>query len=150
MLRGGIAEFERASVEIERVVLEGLGPAALLSHLATLASLRYDKGEVGRIVDPLRRKKMFSTEAFKVSWLYQDGLAEGLAEGKAAGKAEGKTEGKRHAILALLRKRFPGEDFPSLDEISADGDLDSLLFAINDAADLSGAREAIQKHSRAE
>ena len=82
---------------------------------------------------------MLSTDAFKVSWLYQEGLEEGKAEGIAAGKAAGKAE----AIRIILSDRFPTLGIvPELNQIRPES-LDVLLSAILKAQNPEDARAAI-------
>ena len=70
---------------------------------------------------------MISREAFKVSWIYEDGLE----DGKAIGKAEGKAEGKLEAIRITLSTRFPGLDFAlELDQIRSIATLDEVFASI--------------------
>ena len=66
---------------------------------------------------------MISIDAFKVSWLYQ----EGLDEGKAEGEAKGLLEGKRAALRLALATKFPTEQFPEVDQLQQPEALDHLL-----------------------
>ena len=77
LMKGGAAEFERATEAIGKIA-EGmdrtaLEPRMLMNRLASLASLRYDKITIGKFLDKLEEKVMLTSEAFKVSWLYQGG-----------------------------------------------------------------------------
>ncbi len=146
LLKGGAAEFERAAQAIEHLVDNPKPPhepRVLMSHLATMAALRYDKKAVKEFLRGLERKVMFSIDAFKVSWLYQEGLEEGKAEGKAVGKAEGLLDGKRSALRLALARRFPLEQFPEIDQVHQPEALDSLLLAALEAKTLDQVRAEI-------
>lgn len=148
LLKGGLAEFERTTVAMERLFEDrekagALKPAVLVSKLASLASLRYDKSAIKWFLERLEKKIMLSTDAFKVSWLYQEGLEEGKAEGIAAGKAEGKAEGKSEAIRIILSDRFPALGLAAeLNHVRPES-LDTLLTAILKAQNPEDARAAI-------
>ena len=74
---------------------------------------------------------MISREAFKVSWLYQEGLEEGTAKGKAEGKAEGKVQAKLEAIRIAVSTKFPGLDVArEIDQIQSASILDEVFAAI--------------------
>ncbi len=120
LLKGGFAEFERATEAIF-----GLGkspehkPEALRIRLASLATLRYDKNAIKAFLEKLEKSMMISREAFKVSWLYQEGLEEGKAEGKA------------EAILIAVSTKFPSLDVArELDQIRSMSILDEVFAAI--------------------
>ena len=95
---------------------------------------------------------MLSTDAFKVSWLYQEGFvegkakgkAEGIAEGRAEGIAEGKTEGVADAIRVVVSMRFPTLwPIPELLQVRPEA-LDNLLLSIFKAQVPEEARSAIK------
>ena len=136
LLKGDNAEFERATVAIGRLSESAAGlackPDVLVSKLASLASLRYDKNAIKGFLEKLEKRIMLSTEAFKVSWLFQEG------------KAEGKAEGKLEAIRIALAAKFPGlEIVHELDQIHRPELLDDLLDAIMKAQSPDDVRSAI-------
>ena len=113
---------------------------AWISKLATLASLRYDRYTIKRFLERLEKKIMLSSDAFKVSWLYQEGLEEGRAEGQAKGKAEGVVK----AIRIALQKKFPMLGaIAELDSVQGPEALDELLSAILEARSPEEARSAL-------
>ena len=136
LFRGNAEVFEQAAIAIERLFylgnIEEHKPVALISKLATLASLRYDKNTIKRFLERLEKKIMLSSDAFKVSWLYQEGLEEGRAEAKIGML--------RHA----LQKKFPSiGPIPELDHWPRPEVLDNLLFEIMEAQTLEKARSVI-------
>ena len=132
LLKGGFEEFERATAAIVRLDKSPEhSPAELKSKLASLASLRYDKNAIRAFLEKLEKRMMISREAFKVSWLYQEGLEEGTAKGKAEGKAEGKAQAKLEAIRIAVSTRFPGLDVArEIDQIRSASILDEVFAAI--------------------
>ena len=86
---------------------------------------------------------MISIDAFKVSWLYQEGLEEGKAEGEAEGEAKGLLKGKRSSLRLALSTRFPLEQFPEIDQVHLPEALDSLLVAALEAKTPHEVRAAI-------
>ena len=149
LLQGGMKEFLQAGNAIAELRSEdGFKTEEMLYEFATLAALRYDKEVIKGVLDMLRRKVMFSIDAFKVSWLYQEGLEEGKAEGVAIGEAKGEAigeaKGLRAAIQMALRKKF-GEslNFPELEQISKPTVLDEVFLAVLEAQTAEQARLAI-------
>ena len=146
LLKGGTAEFERAAQAIEQLVEHPkppYEPRVLMSYLATMASLRYDKKAVKEFLQRLERKIMISIDAFKVSWLYQEGLEEGEAKGEAKGRAEGAATSLRSALRRTLASKFPAEEFPEIDQAHPPETLDRLLQAALEAKTPDDARAAI-------
>ena len=146
LLRGGDLEFERAADAIEYLVDNPnphYDPQVLASDLATLAALRYDKEAIRRFLQRLLRKNMISIDAFKVTWMYQEGVEEGEAKGKAEGKAEGLLDGKRAALRLALASRFPQEQFPEIDQVHQSEALDSILLVALEARTPDQVRTAI-------
>ena len=87
---------------------------------------------------------MMSTDAFKVSWLYQEGLEEGRAEGKAEGEARGIAKGKSDAIRLALQNKFPAlGPILELDQVERPEVLDSLLLAVLEARNPAEAHSAV-------
>ena len=86
---------------------------------------------------------MISIEAFKVSWLYQEGLEEGEAKGEAKGRAEGAATSLRSALRRTLASKFPAEEFPEIDQAHPPETLDRLLQAALEAKTPDDARAAI-------
>jgi hypothetical protein len=141
LLRGGAAEFQEAAAAIERLAdhpAQAPYPLeVMVSNLATLATLRYDKEAIGLFLERLREKMMLSTELFTESWLYQDG--------KSQGKAEGLLAGKRAALHLAMNKRFPHLiEVSALDSIDRSEVLDTLLLAILEAQTDGEARAAVE------
>ncbi len=152
LLKGGSGTIERAAAAIEQLFdlddHEKFKPIALVSKLASLASLRYDKNAIRKFLERLEKKIMMSTDAFKVSWLYQEGLEEGRAEGKAEGKAEGEArgiaKGKSDAIRLALQNKFPAlGPILELDQVERPEVLDSLLLAVLEARNPAEAHSAV-------
>lgn len=85
---------------------------------------------------------MISVDAFKVSWLYQEGVADGKAEGKQEGKAEGKVEALQSSLRRMLARKFPEEKFPEIDKVSDPEALDRLFTAALDAQGPQDVRDA--------
>ena len=144
LFKGDEKVFEQATIAIERLFslgnIEEHKPVTLISKLATLASLRYDKNTIKRFLERLEKKIMLSSDAFKVSWLYQEGLEEGRAEGQAKGKAEGVVR----AIRIALQKKFPMLGaVAELDSVQRPEALDELLSAILEARSPEEARSAL-------
>ena len=153
LLKGGAAEFEQASAAIEWLVDHPGGapyPAeVMVSNLATLATLRYDKDAISHFLERLKTKIMLSTDLFVESWLYQDGLAAGEAKGEARGEAKGEAkgqlDGKRSSVRLALHKKFPAlAASTDLNQIRSSEVLDNLLLAIMDARDADDARAALE------
>ena len=73
LLKGGEAEFRRATAAIERLFEGPEKPPypvnVMVNNIATLASLRYDKEAIGHLLERLVTKVMPSTELFLDSWL---------------------------------------------------------------------------------
>ena len=87
---------------------------------------------------------MLSTDAFKVSWLYQEGLEEGIAKGKAEGEARGIAKGKADAIRLALQNKFPAlGHILELDQVERPEVLDSLLLAVLEARSPAEAHAAV-------
>ena len=135
LLKGGLAEFERATEAIARLP----EPDVLRSKLVSLAALRYDKDTIKGFLGRLEKQIMLASDALKVSWLYQEGWEEGKAEGEVTGRAEGKAEGeaagiakgKFESIRIALTTKFPGLDVGrELSQIRSHEILDDLLAAI--------------------
>ena len=152
LLKGGSRTIERAAAAIEQLFdfedPEQYKPMALVSRLASLASLRYDKNAIKKFLERLEKKIMLSTDAFKVSWLYQEGLEEGRAEGKAVGKAEGEAQGiakgKSDAIRLAIQQKFPSFGLiAELDQVERPEALDGLLLAVLEARSPAEARSAL-------
>lgn len=151
LLKGGEAEFEQAAIAIERLSED---PArapypldVMVSNLAALATLRYDKEAISLFLERLREKIMMSTELFTESWLYQDGKA----QGKAEGKAEGLLAGKRQAVRLALHQRFPDcGELTELDRLDRPETLDMLLITALQARSsdeaLAAIAEALRTH----
>ena len=78
---------------------------------------------------------MISIDAFKVSWLYQEGLENG--------KAERLLDGKRSALRLTLASKSPLERFPEIDQVHQREALDSLLLAALEAKNPDLVRAAI-------
>ena len=115
LLKGGLAEFERATEAIARLA----EPYVLRSKLVSLAALRYDKDTIKGLLGRLEKQIMLSTDALKVSWLYQEGWE------------EGKAEGKFESIRIALTTKFPGLDVGrELSQIRSHEIFDDLLAAI--------------------
>ena len=125
LLKGGKAEFERAALAIESLPPPH-EPEVLMNDLASLAALRYDRVVIQELARSLRNRTMFSIDAFKVSWLFKEGLAEG--------KAEGLLEGKRSTLRVFAGKKFPATQFPEIDQIHEPEICDNLLLAAMEAA----------------
>ncbi len=152
LLKGGLAEFQRAAERIEEL-LERPGEApyrveAMVSDIAALAVLVYDKDTISRLLERLRRKTMLTTDLFVDTWLYKDGVAAGVAVGKAEGKAEGEAhgilDGKRQSLRLALKKRFPMiGTAPEIDRVDGSEALDNLLLAILEAETAGDAQAAI-------
>lgn len=146
LLKGGEAEFLGAVDAIEELVENPKPPydgRALMSHLATLAGLRYDKDTIKQFLQRLERKIMISIDAFKESWLYKEGVEEGEAIGEAKGKAIGEAKGKVNALRMLLGGKFPAEVFPEIDQVKQPEAIDHLLLATLDAETPDQFRDAI-------
>ena len=120
LLKGGFEEFERATAAIVRLdKCPEHSPAELKSKLASLASLRYDKNAIRAFLEKLEKRMMISREAFKVSWLYQEGLEEGTAQAKL------------EAIRIAVSTKFPGLDVArEIDQIRSASILDEVFAAI--------------------
>lgn len=146
LLRGGPPELERAVAAIERLAERG-EPApypidVMVSNLAGLAGLRYDKDEIVRLLARLRERIMLPIDIFEDSCQYQ----EGEAKGEARGKAEGLIAGKRDAIRLALDSRFPGADATAdLDRIFQPEALNQALVAVLRAETRQEALEAIAR-----
>jgi hypothetical protein len=145
LLEGGTAEFEHAIAAIERLLdhpAEAPYPAAaMMSNLATLAVLRYDKDAVGHYLERLVTKNMLSIDVFKDTWLYKDGVADGRAEGRV----EGAIEILRTTLRQALNKKFPElGTLPEIDQIGSPDDLGKLLLDIIDAQNSDEAGAAVQ------
>ena len=160
LLRGGRAEFQRAVEEIARLTAHPAeapyGVPVMVSNIATLATLRYDKEVINQLLDHLRSKTMLSTEVLKVSWLYKDGVKEGRKRGRKDGRKEGRQEGrqeglqegklagKRESLRLALDSRFPSiGTLPQLDHIDRLEVIDQLLAAVLKARSLKEVRAAI-------
>lgn len=140
LLKGGAAEFEQAVAAIARLTDQPVSAPypvdTMLSSLAVLATLRYDKDVIRMFLEGVREKVMLSTDLFTDSWLYQ--------EGKAEGKAEGGLAAKREFLRLAWTTRFPGAgSLPELDRISHADTLDRLLPVILKAPSSVEARSAI-------
>jgi hypothetical protein len=110
-------------------------------NLATLATLRYDKGAVRHFLERLVTKTMLSTELFVDSWLYKDGVA----AGEVKGKAEGELSGKRAMVRLALQGKFPSfGTIPEIDRIDLPEALDHLMLAILNTQSVEEVRAAIQ------
>jgi len=148
LLKGGEAEFRQAAAAMERLAehpeKSPYPVEVMMSNLAALATLRYDKEVIRVFLERLREKIMLSTDLFRESWLYQDGKAEGKAEGEAKGEAKGLLMGKRQALRLAWNQRFPGSgELPELDRIDQSDALDLLLVAVLEAQNADQARAAI-------
>ena len=102
---------------------------------------------------------MFHIDAFKVSWLYKEGLEDGEAKGEAKGEARGEAkgeargeargeakgilEGKRGSLRHMLAKKFPKDLFPELDQVHELGAIDDLFLAVAETTNSEQARSAI-------
>jgi predicted transposase YdaD len=149
LLKGGAAEFAQASAAIERLFDHPeQAPYAvdvMVSNLATLATLRYDKDAISHFLERLVTKIMLSTDLFTESWLYKDGEAAGRAAGRAEGEAKGEAKGKRASLLLALKHKFPAiAPPPEISQIDSSEELDQLLVAILEAHNADEARAAIQ------
>ena len=141
LLKGDLAEFERAIEEIERLrehpERAPYAVDAMLGQLATLATLRYDRNVIGQLLGHLERKVMLTKEVFEVSWLYQDG--------KADGRVEGKIEGKIESLRMFLHRMFPGiGPLPDIDRIERVDVLDVLMQAVLQAKSEDDVFTAVQ------
>jgi hypothetical protein len=145
LLRAGAAEFEKAVDEMGRLADHpGEAPypvPVMVTNLATLAGLRYDKDVICHFLERLRTKMMLDTELFKDTWLYKDGVK----AGRKQGKAEGQLEGKREMLRKTLRAKFPAvRELPEIDQVVTAGVFDDLLLAIFNAKGEDDVRAAIQ------
>lgn len=146
LLKGGRAELMKTVERIEELAEhpeEAPYPlSVMVSNLATLAGLRYDKDVVQHTVERLRTKMMLDTELFTDTWLYKDGVK--------AGRKEAKLEAKREALRVALDTLFPelGEA-AEFDQISSPKALDRLLVAVLKAKTVDEVRSAITAASRA-
>jgi len=134
LLKGGAADFQRAAGAIEYLFANRnplYDPILLTSQLASLAGLRYDKEAIRQFLQRLLRKNMIPLDVFKVSCFYQEG------------KAEGEINGKRAVLRLMLRRKFPGEEFPEIDQIHQAEALDGVVSAAIDAEDVEQVRGAI-------
>lgn len=143
---GGQNLLERAVAAIERLAeRQDRAPypiPVMVSNLAGLAVLRYDKDEIVSLLAGLREKMMFPIDIFEDTWLYQ----EGKAEGEAKGKAEGLLAGKREAIALALASRFPGAGgIAEIDRIAEPAALNEALLAVLRADSFEQARESIAR-----
>ncbi|MFN7936772.1 MAG: hypothetical protein U0R19_25860 [Bryobacteraceae bacterium] len=119
LLKGGEAEFAEAALAIEKLAeCRDQVPypvEAMVSNLAGLAALRYDKDEIRRFLKKLQERIKMTSDLFTETWLYQDGKSEGRNEGKAEGRNEGRTEATLKALRTVFELRFPHAVFPSLE-----------------------------------
>ncbi|MBS1826037.1 MAG: Rpn family recombination-promoting nuclease/putative transposase [Acidobacteria bacterium] len=109
----------------------------MIGNLAVLASLRYDKLEIRKLLEKLQRKIMLSTDLFTDSWLYKDGKA----EGEAIGEAKGKLEGQREDLRTAFQLRFPEAPLPP--EIETLTNLDAIQQAFRAVLQARASHEAI-------
>jgi predicted transposase YdaD len=152
LLKGGIAEFERAALGIERLAecpeRAPYSMAVMVNNIATLATLRYDKDVIRQLLEHLRREGMLPTEALKVSWLYKDGVKagrqRGLKKGLERGLERGRLAAKRESLRLAIEKRFPAiGPLPQIDVIAPPEVLDQLLLAILEATSPDEVRRAV-------
>ena len=148
LLNGGLAEFEQAASEIERLIEDPRKlpyPAeVMVSNIAALATLRYDKDIICQILERVREKIMMSTDLFSETWLYKDAKAEGKVEGRAEGMVQGKAEANREALRLSWNIKFPeAGDLQELGPIDRIETFDGLLAAVIKAQTADEARAAI-------
>jgi hypothetical protein len=149
LLKGGLAEFERAAAEIERLAEHPerapYPVPVMVNNIATLATLRYDKDVIRQLLEHLRRETMLSTEVLKVSWLYKDGVKAGEKRGLKKGLKKGQLAAKREWLRLALDSRFPGiGPLPQIDRIDQHEILDKLLTAVLQAASADDVRAAVE------
>ena len=110
----------------------------MLSNLAGLAVLRYDKEEIAGLLTGLRERLMLPIDIFEDTWLYKEGQAEGKAEGLLAGK--------RDAIRLAAHSRFPslGEliELEAIDDGSTLNDLLLLVLRAQSGNEITAAIQA--------
>lgn len=145
LLKGGAVEFGEAVERIGRLADRPHDApylvSAMVSDLAVLAGLRYDKDAINHFLERLRRTMTLSTDLFTDSWLYKDGVA----EGEAKGRAEGETTALRKSVRAVLTNRFPDlGTLPEIDGIDHPEVLNRLLLAILDSKTADDARAAVE------
>ena len=148
LLKGGEAEFAEATLAIEKLAeRQGHPPfpvEAMVSNLAALAALRYDKDEIRRFLKKLQERIKMSSDVFTDTWLYQDGKAEGRTEGKR----EGRTEATLKALRTVFELRFPGVAFPLLETVPDPATLEAALRAVVQASSAEEALAAIRTEVR--
>jgi hypothetical protein len=157
LLKGGLAEFERAAAEIERLTEHPerapYPVPVMVNNIATLATLRYDRDVIRQLLEHLRRETMLSTEVLKVSWLYKDGvkagekrgLKKGLEKGLKKGLLEGRLAAKRESLRLAIDNRFPGiGPLPQIDHIDQLEVLDKLLIAVLQGGSAEDLRAAVE------
>ncbi|MFN7938938.1 MAG: hypothetical protein U0R19_36755 [Bryobacteraceae bacterium] len=156
-LKSSPADLQHAAEEIESLAThpEQLPYAidTMVGDLAVLASLRYDKVEIRKLLERLRRKIMFPSDIFQDSWIYKDGKAEGLIEGKAEGiaegKAEGRLDGKREDLRTAFELRFPHAPVPQqIDTLVNIDAIQSAFRSVIQAATADEATHAIERAAR--
>ena len=86
-----------------------------------------------------------TTDLFKDSWLYQDGLHDGEAVGLAKGEVKGAVNGRRESIAKMLGARFPSVSAAPLDAVTDPRILDDLLIDLADARNAADAQAVLDR-----